>query len=176
MVLDIYVQIILFNIGFYIIFFHMVTLKEKWRWTVLPSLVLFSLVDVWIIYAFGHTDIYNSFGIALVKNMWAVLTILLYLLILEDHLWKIAVAIMVSDLLCGVPHLLVAVPSEEIPEKLEMFFMPHVPYIPAGIILGMIYFAIEYRLLYKYFQRFQEEPMEKKLWVKIWQFYIGEAF
>lgn len=163
---DIYLQIIVTDIFFYIIFYQMVRFKSWIAWGHVPFIVVSILTDMGALYyASGATE-QNMQIVTAVEGVVSVSAVLLHLLVFEADLWKVGVTMMISDLLCAPPLMLSAVPAENSSENLQTL-IGGLPYVPYGIIFSIIIFSVMFCLLRKGLRRFLTEPLEKRLVFRI---------
>lgn len=170
-ILDVYIQMALIELGFYIMFWHMMNIRKNYRVLFVLSYFFFVFYD-YVIY--GAAKLGNEFFFSQFRAIAISISLLFYFWICKDNFWKILAGVAFSDLLGGISHLFVAYSTKENMDKLTISFAPELPYIPLGIILGEIGFVVLFLILHEYLIYFSREPMEKKLWVRIFSvFYMS---
>lgn len=158
------VQMALQELGFFITYWHLLKIKKNCQMFFLFFYFVIVFGDCMLI-SLSKTD--NNLLYSLLHGILYMCFSACFILISEGSLWKIFAAIGLSDLFGGVPQLVLASVVEGSEDKLQIPFAPGVPYIPFGVILGGMGYLILLLVLRKYLIRFSIEPMERKLWVRI---------
>lgn len=167
MILDCYVQSFAMDVGFLIVLFTMLRIKERFRHLLVPFLLVYYLPDIWLIYQANVLAVQNEVLWIISKAIISLATLLWFVVFFEGGVWKIAVAVVICDILGGFPQTILTRFSEGNSLKLEFILAPDLPYIPVGVLAGVLIFLCIYFPLRKVMLKFAASDIDKNFWVRL---------
>lgn len=156
--------------AFYTAILTMLKIRRRYRWFLVPSFIIYTISDMWLAYLYSSEA--DPQFIHIIKMIFLLQTIIVYLIIFEGSLWKIATAVMVCDFVAGFPFSALFGCEVTATGKVILEIAPDLPYIPYGVTLCTAAFFVEYVLLRKPLKKYSDGAVEKTLWVRI----LGTVF